>query len=78
MSFFKNFKKGMTTFGNDISTIVNTVLLFVVYVVGIGVTSIVAKIIGKKFLDMKLSSKKSYWRSLNLKKKSVDDYYRQF
>ena len=75
--FFKGFKKGMGDFGHNIASIINTVLLSFVYVIGVGPTSIVAKIVGKHFLEIKLS-KSSYWSDLNLKKKSIEDYYRQF
>ncbi len=76
---FKSLKEGMTDFGNTISTIINSILLLIVYIIGVGITSIIAKNIGKHFLDMKLSkTKKSYWEDINLTKKSIDNYYRQF
>jgi|SRR3989338_5662107 len=75
--FFKGFKEGMGDFGHNIASIINTVLLSFVYVVGVAPTSIVAKILGKHFLETKLS-KSSYWSALNLKKKSIEEYYRQF
>ncbi len=77
--FFKGFKKGMTDFSSNIIVIINSILLAIVYIVGVGLTSIIAKIFRKKFLDTKLSKEKeSYWSDLNLKKKKIEDYYRQF
>ncbi|MBI2543297.1 MAG: hypothetical protein HYW24_03865 [Candidatus Aenigmarchaeota archaeon] len=79
VQFFRGFQKGMKGFGLNISTIVNTVLLSVVYVVGVGLTSILAKISKKRFLEMTISEEKeTYWDELNLKKKSMEEYYRQF
>ena len=75
--FFNGFKKGMSNFSHDITLIINTMLLTFVYLLGVGLTSFFAKIFRKHFLDMKLS-KESYWSDLNLKKKSMEDYYRQF
>ena len=76
---FKGFKKGMQDFGHNITIIINSILLSIVYIIGIGLTSIIAKIFKKSFLDTKISKeKKSYWSELNLKKKSLDKYYRQF
>jgi hypothetical protein len=75
--FLRGFKKGMGNFGNNIALIINTILLSFVYAMGVGLTSIVAKLSGKHFLEMKLS-KDSYWSNLNLKKKKLEDYYRQF
>ena len=76
--FFKGFKKGMKNFGQGIALIINTILLTFVYLLGVGLTSIIAKISRKHFLEMDLSKNGTYWSDLNLKKKSIDKYYRQF
>ena len=75
--FFEGFRKGMKNFGYNIALIINTILLTLVYLIGVGLTSIFAKIVKKHFLEMKLS-KSSYWSDLNLKKKPIEEYYRQF
>lgn len=75
--FLKGFKKGMKGFGENITVIINSILLSFVYFIGVGPTSIIAKLFGKHFLDLKYS-KDSYWSDLNLKKKKLEDYYRQF
>ena len=62
-----------------IQTVVNTILLSIVYIVGVGMTSLIAKITGKKFLDLNIQKdKESYWEDLELGKKELKDYYRQF
>ena len=77
--FFKGFNKGIKIFGSNITVIINTILLFIVYLIGVGFTSRAAKLFRKNFLDTKLSKEKdSYWSDLNLKKQSIDKYYRQF
>lgn len=77
--FYKGFQEGLKDFSQTISTIINSILLLIVYLIGVGLTSLFAKIFNKHFLDTKLSNKKkSYWSDLNLKKKSIDEYYRQF
>jgi len=69
----------MKQFGEKITTVVNTVLLLLVYVVGVGVTSLVARIFRKHFLERKTSKKKtSYWSDLNIKKQEREKYYKQF
>jgi len=76
---FSKFKEGQKMFGEDIATIINTVLLSFVYVVGVGVTSIFAMIFNKKFLDEKIEKEKlSYWIDYNLTIKNKEEYYRQF
>jgi hypothetical protein len=77
--FFNGFRKGMKDFGHSISIIVNSILLLIVYIIGVGVTSIFAKVLGKHFLEKKIQRKKeTYWSELNLKKKPIEEYYRQF
>lgn len=76
--FFIGFKKGMGNFGNNISLIINSILLAVAYIIGVGLTSIAAKIIGKHFLETRISKRESYWSDLKLKKKPLREYYRQF
>ncbi len=79
MVFFKGFKKGMKLFGDNIALIINSILLSVVYLIGVGITSIVAKLVGKHFLDTKINKEaKTYWSDLDLKKKPINEYYRQF
>ena len=78
MSFFKGFRKGMVTFGHNIAGIINTLLLLLVYILAVIPTALIAKIAGKRFLDLKPTKEKSYWQDLNLKKKTMEAYYRQF
>ncbi|MAG47621.1 hypothetical protein CL617_03370 [archaeon] len=76
--FLKGFKKGMRDFGENISTVVNSILLSFVYLIGVGVTSFIAKRFNKKFLDFKKEENDSYWSKLNLRKKPLKEYFRQF
>lgn len=77
--FFKNFKDGMSKFGENITLLVNSCLLLIVYVIGIGATSIVAKLCNKQFLKNKISTKRTtYWSELNSKTKSIESYYKLF
>lgn len=78
-AFFIGFKQGFRNFTYLIANIVNFILLFFVYFVGIGLTSAIAKIRRKHFLDLKIDkSKKSYWLDEKVEKRSTDEYYRQF
>ena len=78
-AFFTGLKQGMKEFGENINLIVNSVLLLFVYIIGVGITSLIAKIVGKHFLERKLSKEaKTYWSDLNIKRKPLKEYYRQF
>ncbi len=77
--FIKGFKKGQKEFGESIAIIINSFLLFLVYFIGVGLTSIIAKIFNKHFLDFKINKQAdTYWTDLNLSKKPVQEYFRQF
>ncbi len=60
-----------------IATLVNTIISLLIYFVGIGLTSLVAKAFGKNFLDYK-SEANSYWSELKLSNENIQSYYRQF
>ncbi len=77
--FLLGMKEGFSSFGFGVTGVVNFVLLSFVYVFGVGLTSVAAKATGKRFLGEGVDSKKvSYYGKLGLKKKDVEDYYRQF
>lgn len=73
------FKKGFESFGANITFIINTILLLLVYFVGVGITSLFAKITGKHFLKRGFSkSKVSYWKEVSIGKQKTEEYYKQF
>ena len=78
MEFFSGFKKGMKHFGNCLTIIINSILLLVVYAIGVGITSLVAKLVRKHFLNTKPTKEKTYWTDLNLNKKAKAEHYKQF
>lgn len=72
-------KDGQKEFGKTIATLVNSILLTIVYLVGVGVTSIIARIIGKKFLDVSPDSQRlSYWEVKEASTDNIKEYLRQF
>jgi basic membrane lipoprotein Med (substrate-binding protein (PBP1-ABC) superfamily) len=77
--FFSGFKLGIRDYGEDISAVINTILLFTVYFLGVGITSTIAKISGKHFIETSISKKQiTYWSDRNNNKKPNEEYYRQF
>jgi len=62
--------------GKIFSMIINFILLSIVYFIGIGLTSIIAKSIFKKhFLDIKGSNN---WINIENKSKKLEDYERMY
>lgn len=77
--FFIGIKNGQKEFGEDIAVIINSILLSFVYIFGVGITSIIAKLSKKRFLELKVDKNiETYWQELNLTKKPIEHYYRQF
>ena len=77
-SFFKGFQQGFRNFGHAINNVVNFFLLLIVYVLGIGLVSIISKLSGKHFLDIKKENKKTNWHDHKVVKQSIEKYYRTF
>jgi hypothetical protein len=72
------FTSGMHEFGSLIAIIVNSLLLSIAYVVGVGPTTLISKFFGKKFLETRLTSESStYWNDIEQKPIRMDDYFRQ-
>jgi hypothetical protein len=76
-SFLKGFLNGFKSFGYVVSSITNFVLLFIVYFTTLGLTSLIAKLFGKHFLDLN-SERKSYWIKRKKIKKSLEELKRMF
>jgi len=76
---FVGMKEGFKSFGANLSAVVNFILLTLVYFIGVGLTSLIAKLAKKHFLDLdKSRPRKTYWTELNLKKKDIKEYYKQY
>ena len=76
--FFKGFKKGMDDFGHLITILINSIILSIVYLIGVGITSMFSKLFQKHFFEKEFSKKNTYWEDLNLKTKKFEEYYRRF
>ncbi len=77
--FFNEIKKGQKNFGEDIQSIINFIILTFIYFIGVGITSIFAKILNKHFLKLKISKDaKTYWQDYGKGDKKMEEHYRQF
>ena len=75
--FFRGFYEGFKLFGLVISTIVNFILLMIVYFTAIGLTSVIGKAFKKEFLEQK-KRKRTYWKTRKSKKPSIKESERMF
>lgn len=76
---FKGIYEGLGQFGKVVSSFINLILLFIVFLFGIGLVSIFAKIFGQKFLEMKRPKNIStYWQDSVMSKRKKEDFYRPF
>lgn len=76
--FVKGFVTGFKNFGHKVTNTINFILLLPVYFVGVGITSLTAKLSKKKFLDLDQKGQKTYWKERNLEKQPLENYYKQF
>ena len=79
----KRCKQNLEKLSFIMRSIVNSIILGIVYIVGVGTTSIVARIFGVKFLDnstkkQKVCNTQTYYKKLNLKKEEKENYLHQF
>lgn len=61
-----------------ISSIVNFILLALVYFISIGLVSMFMKLFRRHFLDLKKQNKESNWHEHKVTKQPLRDYYRTF
>ena len=68
----QHFFSGFKAFGYYINLTINSILLTIAYIIGVGITSLFAKLFKKHFLDLKIKKENStYWTNLDLRKKSL-------
>jgi hypothetical protein len=78
-TLLRGFKTGFKQFSESINKLVNTLLLSVAYLTGVGIVALISKIQKKKLLLLKHDKKKdSYYQGLMLSTKQKKEYYRQF
>ncbi len=77
-AFLTGFYHGIEDFGNLMNLQFNSLLLFLVYISSVAFTSLIAKVIKKNFLKLRPEKIDTYWTELDLKKKKLEEYYRQF
>lgn len=75
---FNAIKRLLEPIGMFVSSVVNFILLSIVYFMGIGLTSITAKLFGKHFLELKKQKKKTNWHEHKITKQPLEKYYRTF
>lgn len=65
--------------GKKVAIAVNYILLTIVYFTAFAATAIIGKLLGKRFLDIKIdNTKKSYWLDRKKEDYSKKENYRSF
>ena len=78
-TFITGLRDGFGNFSHTLMNIVNFILLSLVYFTAIALVSIISKLLGKKFLDLRLNKvKSSYWLNKPITTKPLESYYKQF
>ena len=76
--FFKGFGYGFSDFGSLVSSIVNNILLFIVFIIGVGLVAICSKLLKKEFLNIKPKVNESYWLDRLSRNKNLEDSSKPF
>ncbi|MFA5484710.1 MAG: hypothetical protein WC260_00435 [Candidatus Pacearchaeota archaeon] len=77
--FRENIKKRIKKSSKLILLITNTILLTIVYFLGIGITFLIGKLTRKKLFNLDLNKdEKTYWEKIKEEKKSLEDFYNPF
>lgn len=77
-TFWSSLHRGLRDFSEPIGVIVNSALLLIVYVVGVGLTVLLAKLSKKNFLNLRIDQRRStYWEDFPMPK-NKESYYSQF
>lgn len=79
VKFLNSIKLGFRDFGMTINQLVVTITLIAVYIIGIGISAVLARLLKIHLLDLSVSpNKESYWTKLNLSVKPLQSYLRQY
>ncbi|HDR53391.1 MAG TPA: hypothetical protein ENN60_01805 [archaeon] len=76
-AFFRGFGQGVGQFGELLVVLFNSLLLTLIYFLGVGPTSIIMKFRGKTFLEKK-TRKASYWKTSPSVVNEEEEAYRMF
>lgn len=77
--FFAGFRSGAMRVGHAIGEPINAILLTFAYIVGIGPVSIIGKLVGKRYIDVRhTTEEKSHWHDHVVKTEPLEKYRRQF
>lgn len=77
MGIFKKLKQGFLFIGETVQKVINFILLFLVYFIGVGITSLIGKLSRKSFLFI-FGDKNSYWDVNKIRKESMEESKRLF
>ena len=77
--FFIGIYKGYKYFGECVSSLINLVAFSLTYFLGVGITSIIGKLIENDFISDCKNEVETYWVNSEISKKNkLEDYYKQF
>ena len=79
--FFSGLRSGLKNFSALLADAVNLILLLLIYIFAVGLTSIFAKMVGKKFMNTKAPkvSPQTYWVDVDASLyENPNNFYRQF
>ncbi len=78
--FFKGLSSGFQEPGHFLARLINTLLLLIVFIFGVGPVALIARLRGKRYLGTTSFQQTvtTYWQDYSLDNKSKEDYTKLF
>jgi len=76
--FLEGFGHGFKSFGAIIANIVNTILLVLIYFIGVGIAALIVKLTRQELMSVEKKKISSYYKSNKPEKQSIEDFYKQY
>lgn len=76
--FLDGFRHGFKSFGMIVTNIVNTVLLLLIYFVGVGFAALITRITSQKLMSVEKKKTNSYYKVNKTEKQNIEDFYKQY
>ncbi len=75
---FIGFKRGAMVFLSDIASFNNFILMSFTYFIGVGISTVFIRVLGRHKKKLESENPTTYWKDLNIGEKPIDSYYRPF
>lgn len=76
--FLKGLARGLTHTGHTITGIINTVLLLIIYFIGVGTAAIITKLAKQELIALEKKNTATYYNDKKIETENIQEYYKQY